>query len=431
MSYRGLLVLGGIEIANSNRAATYVEGGLRPKGMEISHDDSWRHTARFLGQAEYRLPHLDAAPWYDPLEADSKLFAGVWPMQITGLDGTQFTRQAIEGLNDGGVFGLPRYPMRTIKVEALLVGQTPQAVDYGFRWLTTALRGSRCMGPSMGETLQFLGSCPDAVDNLSAADFEACVAPYRRSLHEVVCTSTPEITDRFGGVGDGQPGVCGYRVSFELTAGVPFAYRDRTVIAANVKWAGSVSPITWVVQSADPEACASPVPDTLVDPTVTRATVIRPSDTYQLGTVIPLDSKTATINVPASNVRAKQGDLATQLEIVAGAQDERLIRIRWGRKPVAGMTNDQAIRCHLISEANVSYLPAGARLNLDGVTGRAWAVDAAGNKIDASPVVSGINGGPWRPPVLACANDYVIVADASGDISTSATINVWGSVRET
>ena len=426
--YRGLLTLGGKEIANSSRCASYLQNGLRPISMDVVHDDSWPHTARSLGQQDYRLPHLDLAPWYDPTEPDSKDFAGIWPMSITGLDSAEFTRETIEGLNDGGTFGLPRYGTRPIIVEALLIGRTSQAVDYGLRWLSTALRGYRCAGPSMGEQLMFMSSAPFVNGDLTAVDFEACIAPYRRTMHEVVCTKTPEITERFGAQRDEQ--ACGYRVTFELTAGVPYAYRQRQTLLDNVKWTGAVSPIVWVVQEDDPEACLTAPATTLVDPTISRATMIRPTDSYQLGTIVPIDSKTTVLTVPAAALKPAQGDTATTLDIVAGAQDERLIRIRWGRKAATGMTTDNAIRCYPVSEASIAYLPAGATLSLDGVTGRAWATDSAGNRMDASPVVAGRNGGPWKPPVLYCGDEYVIVADAPGDVSAAAFLRLHMAVRE-
>lgn len=428
MAYAGILELGGVEIANARRAAVYMEAGVKAPSMDVS-DQSWIHTARFLGHQDYRLPALDLAPWYNSTEPDSKEFAGIWPMSIEGLDTAGGRREVIDGLNDGGTFGLSRYSARTIEVEAIIAGSTPAGVDYGLRWLTTTLRGERCLTPLKGQTLEYLSSVPEVAPNMSTEDFAECVAPYRRTLYEVVCTSFPEITERFGTV-EGLPGSCAYRVKFTLTAGVPFAFRPPALIATNVTWAGSPVPITWVINGPDPDACTTTVPDTLTDPQVTRATIIRAADSYQLGTFIPLDSKTAIATVPKTALKAGQGDTSLQVTVRAGAKEERLIRVRIGRKPT-GSTDTNAITCHLLSEAVIQYLPAGAAITLDGVTGRAWAVDSAGNMMDASPVVAGTNGAPWRPPILPCDSAYVVVADAPGDVSAAASFEVYGSVRET
>lgn len=430
MTYRGLIRLGGIEIANTQRCVTYMEAGVAAPQTTVSRSDGWPYTARYLKQQDYRLPQLDTAPWYDPLEPDSKDFAGVWPMAVEGLDAAAVEREVIEGIADGGTFGQARYGPRTIEVEALIVGRTPSGADYGLRWLTTALRGTRCDGRRTGDTLQYLASCPDVLPDLTDTAFADCVRPYERTMHEVICSTMPQITERFSGVGDDRPGTCSYRVKFTLTAGVPHAFRERQLVASGINWTGAVVPITWVVQENDPEACLTAPPSTLVDPTVPRATVIRPADMYQLGTYIPLDQRTAVATIPRTALKYGQGDTAATLNITAGAQDERLIRVRFGRRP-AGVTQDNAIRCYLVSEANIAYLPAGATLSLDGITGRAWATDSAGNRMDASPVVSGVNGAPWRPPVLACDDDYVVVVDAPGDVSAAASFSVYATVRET
>lgn len=473
MAYHALLTLGGIELANGRRAAAYMEAGIKPPSMDLT-DHTWQHTARFLGQQEYRLPALDLAPWYDPTEPDSKAFAGIWPMSVEGLDSATVHREVIDGLADGATFGNARFEPRAIHVEAILVGSTPAGVDYGLRWLSTTLRGQRCLAPMKGQALEYLSSVPfiaterqivtevqvPASDGLlpggfspgsqgpgisdsggsypvtetvpvvlSAAEFAACVNPYRRVLYEVFCTETPEVLERFGSVPD-QPGSCAYRVKFTLTAGVPFAFRPPSLIASGVSWTAAVSPITWQIDGADPDACTTLAPDTLVDPTIPRSTVIRAADTYQLGTLVPLDSKTAVATIPRTALKPGQGDTALQVTVRAGAKEERLIRVRIGRKP-AGATDTTAITCNLVSEASITYLPAGATITLDGVTGRSWATNAAGQTMDASPVVRGTNGAPWRPPLLSCDESYVVVADAPGDIAAAASFDVYGAVRET
>lgn len=108
MAYRGLLTLGGVEIANSHRAVSYWDAVALPR-LTRHFDDTWPHTARHLGQQAYRLPQLDTAPWFDLEDPDSADFGGIWPMAVDGLDSASWQREVVPGNGDGATFGLGRY----------------------------------------------------------------------------------------------------------------------------------------------------------------------------------------------------------------------------------------------------------------------------------------------------------------------------------
>lgn len=435
MAYRGLLRLGGVEIANSARALAYIENGVCAPSITTPFDDTWRHTARYLGHQAYRTPVLDRAPWFDVLDRDSDDFAGVWPMQVDGLDSAIINREVVEGLGDGGTFGPPRFETRKIKVTALLVGRTTVGVDYGLRWLSSILRGDRCKGDWMGQTLEYLSSAPDVPVDYSNAAFADCVRPYRRELHEVACTRMPEITERFGvDRSSDAPHATAYRVEFELTAGIPWAYQPAGLLFEGLRFNKDLpaKPIYFVIATGgvcSANACEETT--TLRDPLRPKpASLIRPITPTTNAECEPLESYRVTANVPKSLVPDFH-DLIASVTVRAGWQDERQLRIRWVRKDPAITNVDDLLRCNTVSEANVGYVPAGSSLTIDGITGRPYVLMPNGETIDASPVVSGPEGGPWVPPILSCGlADYMVVVDGPGTVSAGLTIDAEGSVRQ-
>lgn len=432
MAYRGLLQLGGVEIANSRRAATYFDSVAKPR-LTKTFDDSWVHTARHLGQQEYRLPKLDTAPWFDTADPDSADFGGVWPMAVEGLDTATWDREVVPGNGDGATFGLGRYNERTIAVDAILYGANTAGLDYGVRWLTSILRGDRCRGDYSGQILEYLSTAPNVDPNLDATAFAACIAPYRRQLYDVVMTKAPEITERFGVDEDADaPTATAYRVKFELTAGVPWAYRPAGLLASGLKFVttGLPTPIYFMICDGTPSTACANDNAPLVDPlTPSVATLVRPIPPKTITVCEPLETRRLTTTIPKTAL-AKFHDLVTTMTITAGSTDARKLRIRWVRKP-AGITDvTTLLDCYTIRDIYVSYIPALSILTLDGPTNKATVKLTNGATIDASSVVTGADGGPWRPPVLSCADDYMVIIDAPGDVSAGLTVGITGTVRE-
>lgn len=437
MAYRGLLRLGGVELANSARARTYIEGGLSPYSLSVTFDDTWALTARYLGQQEYRLPKQDRPPWWDAADADSEDFAGVWPLAVEGLDAPRLQREVMEGVGSGGTFGPPRYETRNIKVTALLVAKTTPGVDYGLRWLASTLRGDRCRGTWGGQTLEYLASVPDLPPDYATPALMECIGAYERTLYEVVCTRSPEVVERFG-VDRGADGqhAAAYRVEFELTAGIPWAYRPAGLLVSDLAFnmATAATPIYFTIAVGGvcaANTCAEPG-DTLTDPLApTLSSIIRPIAPTTNAECEPLETRRTVATIPGSAI-SDFSDLVGNLTIRAGNQDERQLRVRWVRVADPAMSLDDLLACHTISEANVRYVPAGGSVTLDAVTGRPYArLGASTDRLDATPVVSGAEGGPWRPPVLACGqDDYMVVIDAPATVSPLVRFDIDGSVRE-
>lgn len=167
MPYLGHWRLGGNEIINHERLATYVANGIKPADAQITVDDVCEGLGAALdGVTSYRTPLLDQAPWVDDDNPDTYDFAGVMALEVTGADDTTRTVDMQATVGDGGIPGRARRGPRTIGVTALLIGSTSEGVSAGLAWLQRALSGD-CAGleASCGPaaTLEMLTVCPGPI----------------------------------------------------------------------------------------------------------------------------------------------------------------------------------------------------------------------------------------------------------------------------
>jgi hypothetical protein len=166
MAFPGLFSLGGTEIINSSRTEAYARsygvGWFRPVYRETA-------LAWLLGDKRYTTPLQDDAPWTDSDDLNSYDFYGVYPLEITGLEDSTVTAEVVESVIDGGYVGKPRRQTRPVVFSAVLVGASECAVEYGLRWLRTALNGGPCLsrlpGNCSGVELCYL-ACPPVVGDV-------------------------------------------------------------------------------------------------------------------------------------------------------------------------------------------------------------------------------------------------------------------------
>ena len=167
MAFPGLFSLGGTEIINSSRTEAYARsygvGWFRPVYQEAA-------LAWLLGDARYTTPLQDDAPWTDPDDLNSYDFYGAYPLEITGLEDSTVAAEVVESVIDGGYVGKPRRQTRPVVFSAVLVGASECAVEYGLRWLRTALNGGPCLtrlpGNCSGVELCYL-ACPPVVGDVT------------------------------------------------------------------------------------------------------------------------------------------------------------------------------------------------------------------------------------------------------------------------
>jgi hypothetical protein len=88
---------------------------------------------------------IEDAPWYHDGSPESRQFAGVHVLDVSGAADSTWTVPITEGLRDGGYSGYGRHRTREMVFRVLLIGTTAQGVDYGFDWLASTLKnGNYC-----------------------------------------------------------------------------------------------------------------------------------------------------------------------------------------------------------------------------------------------------------------------------------------------
>ena len=423
--------LGQTEIANSRRVVRYMEHGVKNISAEVMTDDSWPGLATWLGREDdWILPELDEdCPWYDPSIPASAEFAGVWPMQVEGLDSTPLDRETIEGAVVGGSFGVDRIPPRVITVEAVLIARSPAGLRYGVEWLGSALRGSNCRDGGGPRRLQFLNSAPAMDGRMTPENIQLAGNAESRMVVDVVQTGALEIEESFGtwALEGHQP--TGVRVSFELTAGVPYIWRTPLSLASGLRPADGVER-TLRFENVDEYGnlarCEGQL-STLVDPEAAPLVdIARPVSVNALAGTKPLVSRRSSWVLEGGRLPL-WAETVPSVIIESGSQAERSIRLQW----VEGVVDiDDDVTCQTIGEAMVGYVPPNSRMVLDALTGGATVITEDGLELNATPVVSGRWGGPWRPPVFACGNSYTLIIDSLVGVSGATRVSIDGYVRQ-
>lgn len=428
--YAGYLALGSQEIINNRRAAAHIENGICARGVELVHDDSWRYTHAWLGDDDYETPAGTGAPWVQEGRPESLEFGGVWGLNIEGLETGAVEQDVLEGVLDGGSAGYRRLPTRKITVEALLSAQSARGLQWGLRWLNRALLSDGCELGAEPRDLTFLESAPEYEQRGREADWARAGADRTRQVTSVVVTQLPEVQETFGSsVLRGEAGGTMARVEFELTALVPLIWSAPVALLEEQRLALGeelTTRFTELDEDGNCPALCSQDEGVLLDPDQGGLwSLPRPAAPGAVLGCRPLESRRSLYTVPEGLVPLA-GEMRPTVEVRAGARDERNIRIRWARGKV--YDDGAGLDCATVGEAMVSYLPAGAVLTLDGRSGRAWAATRGGEILDATTVVVGRAGAPWRAPRMTCGAPYTVVVDAEPE--TDARVQITGVTGE-
>lgn len=154
MSFVPWLKFGGHEIANYNRTVSYIENGLIRDGRVNAAPGCGCDA---IDEGPYDTPATDEAPWYTSARPESGDFLGMILDRID-INGP-FARSVTARGGNGSVIGPERLRGRVLSFRGILYAASPQAMDYGKRWLAEALRdcGSLC---GLGD-LCLLPACPE------------------------------------------------------------------------------------------------------------------------------------------------------------------------------------------------------------------------------------------------------------------------------
>lgn len=382
-------------------------------GVQVRYRDDWTGFKDWVGDELVDYTDLVNAPWFDPDQPASQEFRGILVMDVQGLDAVPVQRDLSESICDGGVTGYHRDTSRRIRFNAVLVGCTHAGAQYGLNWLACLLRSGKT---TTGLPLRFLSASPEG----SATAPDTLV----RTAENVVLTQTPTIVGYGRGNGslDHQHSSV-LRIEFELATGTPYLWADpqSTLPVFDATPTETIEWVTGCIPGAG--GCPTPV-DTLVDPLCPSPSLpvspIPPSlgcGTENTGACIPLcsGSRLAATYDPGTTGSWGCGEQVIDLLVTNNDVDAvRGVTLWWvycGDDP----------ECNALSTAEISYIPAGATLTLDGVRGRVRAL-VDGAELSAPGIVSGGSGAPWSPQPLDSTLCYQLVLAAPTDADLTIEI---------
>lgn len=423
--FTGFLSLSGNEVINNSRAATYA-AALGITAVECGQCDG---LANALWDEPYSSPDQDDAPWWDPTVPDSKEFAGLIGLEITGISKTTGRRDLVPLTSDGAALHPLRRSHREIQVRALALAKTDCALSYGYSWLASVLRGGLCSPGCSGDQLCFFTCCPPCADDPALE----CADPYLRTLFNVGLLTMDEPVDQKAISGGWMS-----TVTFTLAAGNPSIYREPTLVVSSAQPGGEViagydpdvsvdctEDINCLVDNrppTSPEWPACPVPPAPILPPV-------PVDAC-----FPIGTFTANRNVFTlpSGLVPIWGEKVPYLVIKAGSQRLERIIIRWYGNPTDRDCDDALDPCSACAEVNIAYIPARSTLTIDGRTETAFVDCPGGPGLNtAEPQLYGPGGTPFTWPVFNCADSLcleVIVKDST--LAPDALIEIYYAIRE-
>lgn len=414
----GYLALAGNEIVNSARAVAYA----RAAGLEVACEPC-DTTAEALGDDPYEMVGEDA-PWWDANAPEAKGVLGVFGMDVAGFNSSPITRTPTPLIGDGSALGPLRRTHREIAFTVAIITTGECELNYAMEWLALSLLGSTCQGQSgtcNGDELCVLSCCPGSYPTRSGSvigDAEI------RRLYDTGLLAAPTVTQKQY-LQDGK--FIWATVTFTLAAAKPWVYRDP--LASNVDWVALST--GELVNNTDPDQvyqqCLTPDPCT-TDPLCPQPamppsvpTPVSPCYPTGLGTfrrsrimVNPTDTPQWLESVPV-------------LEVRTGSTDMRRLLVRFWSNPQGNPCSSFNDPCNACSDVNVSYIPAGSTLRVDGRVQRS-VVECPQFPIGtatATPTIYGPKGSFFQWPSFPCPTGLCIEVWSRSDwTATDATARV-------
>jgi hypothetical protein len=426
--FTGFLSLAGNELINNARVSAYAAN------LGITHVScgDCSGLARALWDDPYSSPDMDDAPWFDPSVADSKGFAGLLGLDITGISKSTGYHDLVSLTTDGAALHPLRRTHREIQVKALALANSENALSYGFSWLASVLRGGVCAPGCAGDALCFFIACPPCPESM---DSDVCATPYLRTLFNCGLLTMDEPSD-VRKISGGWMGT----VVFTIAAGDPHIYREPTLIVT------STQPGNQVINGYDP--AVSVACDTLEDisclvsqrpPVSTEWPACTPPPApilppIPIDSCFPVGKFTAARQVytlPSGQVPI-WAEKVPYLVIRAGSKRMERIIIRWYGNPTERDCTQTLDPCAACAEINIAFIPQGSTLTIDGRAETAFVDCPGGPGVDtAEPQIYGPGGSPFGWPVFNCADSLCLEVIAKyGTVSDDASIEIYYAIRQ-
>lgn len=416
--YQGWMSLGGSELWNVARTASYVRANLPSIQLFGCEDCETLHLA--LGDEEYKNnPVDDDAPWIAADEPDLSLFYGFFPISVSGLTDNSASVVVTESSSDGGRASAIRRTSLEFRVSGLLMAGSAIALSKGKSWLRRTVEGPPCGPGCNGADLCFFGACP--------ADFEQGDY-YLRTVRDVSLIAGPTTTREFspqslgGGCEPGEPvegaspatGAYMEQVEFSFVATTPFIYLPLDHLGSTV---GSEGTSTLTIDTTIPmlpecsilpdppitDPAAPVLPQPPRPPSVT--TTLRPAEQYASGysIFIPKDRVPETL------------DAVLIVSLTTGVDPVRYVRLRLYAAPLGFAQKVTDLEpCSYCGEVIVTYIPPRSRFTIDGMNQSLTITDTSGHVHQATNLAFSGAGLPTAWPAVACGMDYWLSVEFPG-----------------
>lgn len=264
--------------------------------------------------------------------------------------------------------------------------------------------------------MRFLDVAPPVRWDMDADSIQAAGYEHERWLYGVVATEQVKVEERFGQYVKERRQATAFKVTFTLTAGNPWVWKAPRQLIAPITLAAGVRQTVQFERVGEDGECPSACPPdnpALQDPALPLpAALPRPITPAAAVGCAPIDSKRSRVIIPADAVNPFES-VVPNVVIQTGTRAERYVRVQWSRG-----VDTSTMACDSIGEVIIGYIPADSTFILDGVLGEARCdVGNTGVEVDATPVVTGRQGGPWRAPELRCGDEHTLTVDTEQNVA--------------
>ena len=369
------------------------------------YDDTWPGLMEWMNDAiEYRV---ELAPWFSTRIPESGEFAGMWVMDIKGLDATPVERSITQAVGNGGIASPHRDLPRELEFDALLIACTNAGLEYGLEWLSCQLRSTKDRSDSV---LRFFNAHPSH----TAAHPDEML----RETHGVIYTGAPEVTEKFAPRGKDHQQATMYRVTWKMGVTSPYVYLPS--VSTPVDWETiTTKRVNWL-HAADCEQ-----PYTCVDMPVMFSTECVPEEIGVIATPPPSCGGCMPVCtmlqhswvLPSRDHPYRCRETAVGLEITNNSESSLSLQAFWR---VCGSD----VRCeNSLWPLQVAGLPPATSLTVDAITGRYWS-NYDGKRWRTRGIVGTPTGAPWRPIVLDRATCWELVVVTSDQVDFDVTVTM-------
>lgn len=423
--WHGYVGIGETELINTTRTETYADllglHWFKPLFENRMLPDLLEHPP-YLGAV------LDEAPWYTARIPASADFAGVYPLDITGVDDSTTSAVVTESQGDGASLSGLRKAGKAVVFNVALIAASEAGAEFGLQWLKRVVTGAHsassvCDGYSVhylaSEPLMAPWGDPRACNSVAdvLADPAMATSQLYRRLRRVGLTTAPVITARRKMPSGGYM----FSVTFTLTARNPDEFGAELGFLESWLDPGTSSPwpsgyqptgatISDPVTVAEDEcqpAVYQPVYDPLHPGVIPPPTP--PGITWSTWTA-PLNWTRRTVTIPA-DVIPDWTDFAPVISLHTGDTETRNVRIRFYLDDALTGVIDPEETCSYQSDLIVSYIPPASTLVFDSMDEIVYLDEPGAPRRRAESLIFTSAGGVFEWPSVGGGLPYIVALD--------------------